>query len=59
MVFKKGEGIMLRISGHDMSFPETEMCRIKVPEDDNVGRHTVWTGGKYDSALVVPVIPGG
>ncbi|KAF4473174.1 Cocaine esterase [Fusarium agapanthi] len=28
------------------------------PEDENVGRHFVHTGGKYDSHLVIPVIMG-
>ena len=56
MTFAKGEGIMLRVSGHDMCLPETEMCRLTEPEDCNVGRHILHTGGQYPSALIVPVI---
>jgi hypothetical protein len=56
MVFAAGEGIMLRISGHDMSLPETELCILTEPEDENVGQHVVYTGGKYKSFLSIPVV---
>jgi predicted acyl esterase len=26
-------------------------------DTDNVGRHTIYTGGRYDSHLLVPTIP--
>ncbi|RKL50812.1 hypothetical protein BFJ72_g265 [Fusarium proliferatum] len=58
MVFAAGEGIALNVSGHDMCLPETDLCRLREPEDQNVGRHYVHTGGKYDSHLVIPVIMG-
>jgi hypothetical protein len=58
MVFEAGEGIALNISGHDMCLPETEMCRLKEPEDENIGRHHLHTGGPYDSHLIIPVIKG-
>jgi len=57
MVFAEGEGIMLRISGHDMCLPETELCRLTEPEDENVGVHVIHTGGKFGSQLTVPVLP--
>ncbi|KEF54830.1 uncharacterized protein A1O9_09272 [Exophiala aquamarina CBS 119918] len=57
MVFAAGEGIMLRISGHDMCLPETELCRLTEPEDENVGVHVLYTGGQYPSSLTIPVIP--
>lgn len=57
MIFAAAEGIMLKISGHDMCLPETELCRLESPEDENVGRHFLWTGGQYDSSLTVPVMP--
>jgi predicted acyl esterase len=57
MVIAPGEGIMLRVSGHDMCFPETELCRLREPEDCNVGRHVLHAGGMYDSCLTIPVIP--
>jgi hypothetical protein len=57
MVFAAGEGIMFRVSGHDMCLPETEMCRLIEPEDGNVGYHTIYTGGEYNSYLIIPIIP--
>lgn len=57
MTFAAGEGIMLRVSGHDMCLPETEMCRLAEPEDENVGVHVLYSGGQYDSSLTLPVIP--
>ncbi|KAK0454523.1 Alpha/Beta hydrolase protein [Armillaria borealis] len=56
MVFAENEGFMVKVSGHDMSYPETEICALKEPTDRNVGYHTIHTGGKYDSHLVLPVI---
>lgn len=55
IVFAAGEGIMLRISGHNMDvpfspFPDTE------PTDENIGRHAIHTGGQYGSYVVVPVV---
>ncbi|KAK6832525.1 hypothetical protein RU639_003860 [Aspergillus parasiticus] len=58
VVFEAGEGLMLRISGHDMSLPEAESLRLTAPVDDNEGQHTVYTGGEYESYLAIPVIKG-
>jgi hypothetical protein len=57
MVLAPGEGIMLRISGHDMGFPEVESLRATSPEDQNVGRHNLFTGDEHDSFLLLPIIP--
>ncbi|KAL1644146.1 hypothetical protein SLS58_004426 [Diplodia intermedia] len=56
MVFEEGEGVMLRVAGHDLRLPEVEMMRLTEPVDENVGRHVVYAGGGYDSYLVLPVI---
>lgn len=56
MVFVEGEGIMLRVSGHGMSLPETSLCVLTEPEDENVGKHAIHTGGGYRSVLRIPVI---
>lgn len=53
MVFEAGGGLMLRISGHDMSYPEVEATE---PVDDNKGKHMVHTGGQCDSYLVILII---
>ncbi|ETS74386.1 hypothetical protein PFICI_14252 [Pestalotiopsis fici W106-1] len=56
MVFAKGEGIMLRVAGHDLSYPEVEDVTKVEPDDENVGRHIVYTGGEFDSTLTIPVV---
>ncbi|KAE8363836.1 Alpha/Beta hydrolase protein [Aspergillus caelatus] len=58
VVFEAGEGLTLRISGHDMSLTEAESMRLTAPVDDNEGQHTVYTGGEYESYLAIPVIKG-
>lgn len=55
MVFEAGEGLMLRVSGHDMALPEVELLRLKEPVDENRGKHTIYTGD-YASYLVLPFI---
>ena len=57
MVFDKGEGIMLRVAGHDMSYPEIDFLRPTEAVDENVGQHNIHTGGQYDSYLILPVVP--
>ncbi|KAG5788430.1 hypothetical protein H9Q69_012520 [Fusarium xylarioides] len=56
MVFEKGEGLMLRISGHEMGYPEFEHIKLSEPDDENVGLHSVYTGGPYESSLTIPII---
>ena len=56
MVFDKGESIMLRIAGHEMIHPEFEFIKPTEPEDRNIGRHVIHTGGRYDSVLILPII---
>jgi uncharacterized protein len=58
MVFAPGEGIMVRVSGHDMSLPEIAGCKLDEPDDDNVGKTTLHTGGQYDSSITLPFILG-
>jgi predicted acyl esterase len=55
IVFEAGEGLMIRISGHDMSLPEVEMLRIIEPVDQNRGRHIIHTGGIHESYIDLPV----
>ncbi|KAJ5298049.1 hypothetical protein N7508_008298 [Penicillium antarcticum] len=56
VVYEAGEGLMLKIAGHDMSLPEVEMLRPTEPRDENKGQHIVYTGGEYDSYLALPRI---
>jgi predicted acyl esterase len=56
VVYEAGEGLILKIAGHDMSLPEVELLRPTEPRDENKGQHIVHTGGEYDSYLVIPRI---
>ncbi len=56
MVFAAGEGIMLRVAGHSISEPSVEAMGLEVTDEENLGRHHIHTGGKYDSGLVLPVV---
>lgn len=58
MVFAAGEGVVVRVAGHDLMCPEVEMIRPTEPIDANVGRHVLHTGGKYASKVILPVIEG-
>lgn len=56
MAFEAGEGFMLRVSGHDMNFPETSRIKAASANNENVGTHEIHTGGKYQSYVVLPFI---
>ncbi|KAL4742145.1 alpha/beta-hydrolase [Aspergillus similis] len=58
MVFGAGEGVMLRIAGHDMGGSLFPGLPVAGPDDENVGNHTVYTGGEYDSCLILPIVAG-
>lgn len=46
---------MMTIGG--TSEPVPESGEKETPKDHNHGRHVIYTGGKYDSYLYVPIIP--
>lgn len=56
MVFAAGEGILLRIGGHFLSAPSVLAMKPEESEDENMGQHYIYTGGKRDSCLILPVI---
>ncbi|PYH94763.1 alpha/beta-hydrolase [Aspergillus ellipticus CBS 707.79] len=53
MMFAEGEGVMLRVSGRDMCYPETA---IVSPDKNGWGTHEVHCGGETGSFLVLPVV---
>jgi putative CocE/NonD family hydrolase len=56
-LFRAGEQLRLVVMGKD-TFPQQPGADITVhPETRNAGRHVIYTGGRYDSQLLVPVIP--
>jgi hypothetical protein len=58
LVFAAGEGIMLRISGHNKNGFLFDKAKLTKPEDVNIGQHKVYTGGKYDSQFILPIVSG-
>ncbi|KAI8649651.1 Alpha/beta-hydrolase [Fusarium keratoplasticum] len=56
MTFETGEGIMLRVAGHDMCLPETDRIKGASANNENIGDHKIYAGGEYQSYLVLPVV---
>ena len=53
--FQEGEKLRLTIQGNDIfryDLPQVQLHQASV----NQGRHTIYTGGPYDSYLVLPVV---
>ena len=53
MVWRKGETLVLTISAKELQLFEFPTSRIKTR---NKGNHTIYTGGKYDSYIEIPVV---
>jgi predicted acyl esterase len=55
--FEAGERLRLVLQGSDIyQYPKPVMCD-RHEETVNRGHHTIHAGGKYDSYLLVPVVP--
>lgn len=59
-LFKAGESLVLVVKGSEI-ITESSSPSLKVRyehmETVNKGTHLVYAGGKYDSFLLIPVIP--
>jgi putative CocE/NonD family hydrolase len=56
-LFQAGETLRLVIQGHDLhTYPENAFAQ-RHAWTVNTGRHVLHTGGRYDSHLLIPVIP--
>lgn len=58
-LFRAGDQMRLLVMGKD-PFPEIDDPGAGIalhPETRNAGRHIIHTGGRYDSHLLIPVIP--
>ncbi|KAF2117227.1 Alpha/Beta hydrolase protein [Lophiotrema nucula] len=59
MVFGSGEGISVIIAGHELKLPEQVSAPGPTePNDENKGKHVVYTGGERASFLMLPVLKG-
>ena len=54
--FPEDKPEMVTIGGGEM-FAGSQVDTAEMPKDHNKGRHRIYTGGKYESFLYVPVIP--
>ncbi len=53
--FHRGEQLMIQIAGYDDMGPEG--YNNPMPSGRNNGIHIIHTGGKYDSQVILPVVP--
>jgi predicted acyl esterase len=58
-LFERGEKLRVVVQGSDIYFYPEEMHTNAHTATVNKGRHIIHTGGKYDSHLLIPVIPQG
>lgn len=57
ILFEKGEKLRVVIQGSDIHCYPTEAHTVGHLHTVNKGDHIIYTGGKYDSYLLAPVIP--
>ena len=55
--FEAGEKLLLVVQGSDVMRYPKPLTYARHEETVNVGRHVVHTGGRFDSHLLVPVLP--
>lgn len=55
ILFHRGEKLQLIIQGHDYELLKGSMHLHS--QTVNKGEHVIYTGGKYDSYLLIPIIP--
>ncbi len=55
--FGAGEQLRVLVKGTDIQYYELPKLAAAHPETRNAGHHTIHTGGRCDSHLLVPVIP--
>jgi predicted acyl esterase len=53
-LFERGEKLRLLVQGRDC---DASLLWVKHPDTVNGGKHLIYTGGEYDSHLLVPVVP--
>ena len=59
-LFRAGEQLRVVVMGSD-PFPPSDAPGIAItrhPETRNAGRHVIHTGGRFDSHVLLPVVPG-
>lgn len=57
-MFRAGETLRVVVQGHDVNRYEEGLFAQRHEYLKNKGRHLIHTGGRYDSYLLLPTIPG-
>ena len=55
--YMPGEKVRMMVLGEKTGEKLPEREEAPLPQDHNRGRHVIYTGGKYDSCLTIPVTP--
>ena len=55
--YMPGEKVRMITLGEKSGEKLPEREEAPLPQDHNRGRHVIYTGGKYDSCLIIPVTP--
>jgi predicted acyl esterase len=58
-LFERGEKLRVVVQGSDIGMYPGQIATYAHMAYVNRGEHVIYTGGKYDSHLLVPVIPSG
>ena len=58
-LFERGEKLRVVVQGSDICMYPGQIATYGHMAYVNRGEHVIYTGGKYDSHLLVPVIPAG
>ena len=56
-LFERGERLQVVVQGSDIHHHPGDMHTMEHTATVNKGEHVIYTGGQYDSHLLVPVIP--
>jgi predicted acyl esterase len=57
-MFRAGETLRVVVQGHDVNRYEEGLFAQRHEYLKNKGLHLIHTGGRYDSYLLLPIIPG-
>jgi uncharacterized protein len=55
--FEAGETLRVVVKGTEITYHPDSKFELKYGPMNNLGEHVIFTGGKYDSHLLIPVIP--
>ena len=57
IVFEPGETLRLLVKGTPIPYHPQSLMELRFAPIVNFGDHGVYTGGRYDSHLLLPIVP--